>query len=289
MTAMGSPEEGAGVRFEKWQALGNDYVIVERDELPWELSAERIVRLCTPHFGIGADGVLSLSKPPGGGAVAELRIFNPDGSEAELSGNGARQAALYLRERGWTDADEFVIVTAAGEVKPRITATGRVSMTLGHASLASSDYPGGPPDGSGTIEVDGREWRFQHVNVGNPQCVVEVGDEVEDLDLQRLGRRIEVHELFPNRTNASFVRFDGSDVRARIYERGAGETLASGTGASGAAVAAHLRGAPSPITVRMDGGTLEVDVADDLEVVLTGTAEPVFAGELAPQLVEALA
>jgi diaminopimelate epimerase len=161
-------------------------------------------------------------------------------------------------------------------------------MDLGRASLESPDFPGGPPDGSGAIEVDGREWRFQHVNVGNPQCVVEAGDEVENLDLQRLGRRIEVHELFPNRTNASFVRFGGSDVRARIYERGAGETLASGTGASGAAVAAHLRGAPSPVTVRMDGGTLEVEVSDELDVVLTGTAEPVYTGELAPDFLDAL-
>jgi diaminopimelate epimerase len=278
------------VKFEKWQALGNDYVIVERDNLPWELTAERIVRLCQPHFGVGSDGILLLSRPSrGNGVVAELRIFNPDGSEAELSGNGARQATLYLRARGWTDADEFAIETPAGEVRPRITAAATVSMALGRASLSSPDYPSGPPDGAGTLEVDGREWRFQHVNVGNPQCVVEAGDEVEELDLQRLGRRIEVHELFPNRINVSFARFDGSEVRARIYERGAGETLASGTGASGAAVAAHLRGAPNPITVRMDGGTLEVEVSDELDLVLTGTAEPVFAGELAPELVDALA
>jgi diaminopimelate epimerase len=277
------------VKFEKWQALGNDYVIVERDNVPWELTAQRIVRLCQPHFGVGADGILLLSRRSRGNVVAELRIFNPDGSEAELSGNGARQAALYLRARGWTDADEFAIETAAGEVRPRVTGPATVSMALGRASLSSPDYPSGPPDGAGTLEVDGREWRFQHVNVGNPQCVVETGDEVEELDLQRLGRRIEVHELFPNRTNVSFARFEGSEVRARIYERGAGETLASGTGASGAAVAGHLRGAPNPITVRMDGGTLEVEVSDELDIVLTGTAEPVFAGELAPKLVDALA
>ena len=277
------------MKFEKWQALGNDYVIVEGAALPWELTPERVVRLCTPHFGIGADGILLLAPPPSGGPVAKLRVFNPDGSEAELSGNGARQAALYLRARGWTNADEFAIATAAGEVRPRIAGPETVSMTLGRAALASPDYPGGPPDGAGKIAIDGREWAFQHVNVGNPQCVVDAGDEVDRLDLQRLGRRIEIDELFPNRTNVSFVRFSGSDVRARIFERGAGETLASGTGASGAAVAAHLRGAANPVTVRMDGGTLEVEVSDRLDVVLTGTAEPVFAGELAPGLVEALA
>src|SRR5919204_3858397 len=277
------------MRFEKWQALGNDYAIVERDALPWELTAERVARLCAPHFGIGADGIVLLSRAAGGDAVAELRIFNPDGSEAELSGNGARQAALYLRRAGWTDADEFEIETAAGPVRPRITSPGSVTMELGRASLTSPDYPSGPPDGTGAIDLDGRRWEFQHVNVGNPQCVIEAGDELERLDLKALGRRVETHELFPNRTNASFVRFDGSRVRARIFERGAGETLASGTGASGAAILAHRRGAANPITVRMDGGTLEIEVSDQLDIVLTGTAEPVFAGELAPELAEALA
>ena len=276
------------MRFEKWQALGNDYAIVERDELPWELTAERVSRICAPHFGIGADGVLLLSRPARGEAVAELRIFNPDGSEAELSGNGAREAALYLRRAGWTDADEFEIATPAGAVRPRIAGPDTVSMDLGRAALASPDFPDGPPDGVGSLEVDGREWRFQHVNVGNPQCVIDAGDEVEGLDLQGLGRRVSTHELFPNRTNVSFVRFDGSEVRARIFERGAGETLASGTGASGAAVAAHLRGAAGPIRVRMDGGELEVEVSPDLDLRLTGTAEPVYAGELAPELVAAL-
>jgi diaminopimelate epimerase len=276
------------MRFEKWQALGNDYAIVERDAVPWELTAERVARLCAHHFGIGADGVLVLSRPSQGDAVAELRIFNPDGSEAELSGNGAREAALYLRRKGWTESDEFEITTAAGVVRPRIIGPGTVAMDLGRASLTSADYPDGPADGTGSIEIDGRRWRFQHINVGNPQCVIEASDEVERLDLQALGRRVETHELFPNRTNVSFVRFTGSEVRARIFERGAGETLASGTGASGAAVAAHLRGAASPIRVRMDGGELEVEVSADLDVRLTGSAEPVYAGELAAELVEAL-
>ena len=109
------------MRFEKWQALGNDYVIVESEELPWELTAERIRRICDPHFGIGSDGVLVLSPSEDPAIVAELRIFNPDGSEAELSGNGAREAILYLRRQGWTDADTFSILTAAGPITPTIT------------------------------------------------------------------------------------------------------------------------------------------------------------------------
>jgi diaminopimelate epimerase len=277
------------MRFEKWQALGNDYVIVERDELPWELTAERVRAICAQHFGIGADGVLVLSRPADGDHVAELRIFNPDGSEAELSGNGAREAAMYLRRRGWTGADEFSILTPAGEVRPRIISDTACAMGMGRASTRSDAFPSGGPDGTGTLEAGGREWRFRHVSIGNPQCVIEVGDEVEELDLVAIGPDVERHELFPARTNVSFIRVDGSTVRARIFERGVGETLSSGTGASGAAVAAVLGGSESPITVVLDGGELEVEVGPELDVVLTGHASPVFAGELSPELLARLA
>jgi diaminopimelate epimerase len=276
------------MRFEKWQALGNDYLIVEEEALPWELTSERIRRLCEPHFGVGSDGVLALSRAEDPGQVARLRIFNSDGSEAELSGNGARQAALYLRRSGWTDEDEFAILTAAGEIRPTITSADTATLLMGRASVTSPDFPSGGPDGNGSLSAGGREWRFQHVSIGNPQCVIEAGEELKELHLGSLGPEIERSELFPNRTNVSFIRIEGSTVRARIFERGVGETLSSGTGASGAAVAAVLRGATSPIAVRLDGGELTVEVTEDLEVRLTGTAAPVFQGELAPELVRAL-
>jgi diaminopimelate epimerase len=276
------------MRFEKWQALGNDYLIVEEEALPWELTSERIRRLCEPHFGVGSDGVLALSRAEDPGQVARLRIFNSDGSEAELSGNGARQAALYLRRSGWTDEDEFAILTAAGEIRPTITSADTATLLMGRASVTSPDFPSGGPDGKGSLSAGGREWRFQHVSIGNPQCVIEAGEELKELHLGSLGPEIERSELFPNRTNVSFIRIEGSTVRARIFERGVGETLSSGTGASGAAVAAVLRGAASPIAVRLDGGELTVEVTEDLEVRLTGTAAPVFQGELAPELVRAL-
>jgi diaminopimelate epimerase len=277
------------MRFEKWQALGNDYVIVEREELPWELTPARIRRICEPHFGVGSDGVLLLGPASDPAHVAELRIFNPDGTEAELSGNGAREAVLYLRSHGWTHDDEFSITTKAGVVTPTITGPGTAAMAIGRAAVTSADYPGGPEDGTGTVKAGGRGWAFQHVNVGNPQCAIEVPDGLEDLDLAAIGPAIEGNtELVPNRTNVSFWRADGSTVRARIFERGVGETLSSGTGASGAAVAAHLRGAESPITVRLDGGELEVAIGPELDVTLTGAASPVYAGELSAELVAAL-
>jgi diaminopimelate epimerase len=276
------------VRFEKWQALGNDYIVVEAAALPWELTAERIEAICEPHFGVGSDGVLLLSRSQDRRHVAELRIFNPDGSEAELSGNGAREAVLYLRAAGWTDDDRFTIITKAGELAPTIVGPNEVSMAIGRASLTSPDYPSGPADGSGSLEAGGREWAFRHVNVGNPQCVIEVGEEVEALEIASFGHEIEAHALFPNRTNVSFTAVEGSRVRARIFERGVGETLSSGTGASGAAVAAFLAGAPSPITVTLDGGELTVEVSDALDLTLTGTASRVYSGELDAGFVDAL-
>ncbi len=278
------------MRFEKWQALGNDYLILEADGLPWELSAGRVARLCDPHLGVGSDGVLLLARSEDPDFVADLRIFNPDGSEAELSGNGAREAILYLRRNGWTDVDTFSIRTAAGPITPTITSERTCRVEMGRATTASKDYPLGPADGTGTVGSGGREWSFQHVSIGNPQCAIVVdADELEELDLAEIGPAIEASELFPNRTNVSFLTIDGDRVRARIFERGVGETLSSGTGASGAAVTAVIGGAPSPITVTLDGGDLLVEVSDQLDVTLTGWAEPVCAGELAPELLRALA
>jgi diaminopimelate epimerase len=276
------------VRFEKWQALGNDYLILEAAQLPWELNAKRVEWLCDPHFGVGSDGVLLLSHSEEPEFVAELRIFNPDGSEAELSGNGAREAILYLRRHGWTDEDSFAIKTPAGPIVPTITGELTCAVEMGRASTASKDFPTGGEDGRGRLSAAGREWEFQHVSIGNPQCAIVVGEGLEALDLGEVGPAIEGHELFPNRTNVSFLAIDGSRVQARIFERGVGETLSSGTGASGAAVTAFLLGVASPIVVELEGGELEVEIGKDLAVRLTGWAEPVYAGELSAELLQAL-
>jgi diaminopimelate epimerase len=277
------------VRFEKWQALGNDYAIVEEAELAFELTPGRIRALCAPHTGIGSDGLLVLSPARQRGVVAALRIYNPDGSEAELSGNGVRQAVLYLRRNGWTEDDAFAVATAVGEVRPRITGGDTCTVDMGQARLRSSDYPSGGEDGQGALEAAGREFRFQHVSVGNPQCAIEIAEGLDELDLSLYGPAIENHELFPNRTNVSFwTRVAPDAIRARIFERGAGETMSSGTGATGAAVAAVLRGVDSPVTVLLDGGDLAVEVGEDLHVNLTGWALPVYRGELSEEMVKGL-
>jgi diaminopimelate epimerase len=254
------------MKFEKWQALGNDYLIVEAAAV----DPDRVRELCDRHLGVGADGVLALAPPDEPGYVARLRIYNPDGSEAELSGNGARQALLYLREHGWTTSSTYSIQTAAGEIRTTITGEHTCRVDMGHAIVRFDGDIGG--------------MRFQHLTIGNPQTSIRIPDreELEMLDLAKLGPLIERHELFPNRTNVSFwTELAPNRIRARIFERGVGETMSSGTGASGAAVAHVLRGGDSPVTVELDGGELEVDVDESLHVDLTGWAVPVFRGELA--------
>jgi len=277
------------VHFEKWQALGNDYVIVEERELPFELTPGRVRAICAPHTGVGSDGILLIRETDERGFVAEVRIYNPDGSEAELSGNGVRQAVMYLRRNGWTEHDSFSVLTAAGEIRPRIEGE-LCTMDIGRVRLrAEPDFPSGSEDGTGTVESAGREFAFQFVQVGNPQVSIEVPDGLEELDLGRYGPEIERHELFPNRTNVSFWRRGGdAQIRARIFERGVGETMSSGTGATGAAVAAVLRGVDSPVTVVLDGGELVVQVGEDMHVNLTGWARPVYAGTLSEEFLKEL-
>jgi diaminopimelate epimerase len=246
--------------------------------------------LCEPQTGIGSDGILLLSRDDDPQYVAHLRIFNPDGSEAELSGNGAREAIMYLRRHGWTDCDRFTLRTAAGPIRPTITGPDTCRVDMGRASVTSRDFPTGSTDGRGTLQAGGREWQFQHVSIGNPQCAIAMDHlgELDDLELVEYGPEIERSALFPHRTNVSWFAADGDGdgaIRARIFERGVGETLSSGTGACGAAIAHVLRGGTSPVTVRLDGGELLVEVDTELNVMLTGWARPVYAAQLSPELV----
>jgi diaminopimelate epimerase len=271
------------VRFEKWQALGNDYVIVEADDLAFELTPARVEAICRPHLGVDADGVLLLS----GTEPRRMRVFNPDGSEAEVSGNGAREAILYLHRHGYTGPIE----TAAGTLRATVTSPTTCTVDMGTARLESGDFPSGSRDGSGELIAGGREWHFQHVQAGNPQCSIRVADqtELEALDLAAIGPGIEHHELFPNRTNVSwFTPLEQHRIRARIFERGVGETSASGTGAIGAAVAHVLQGGSSPVTVALDGGELEVEVGENLQIDLSGWAVPVFAGTFSDDFIKEL-
>jgi diaminopimelate epimerase len=216
---------------------------------------------------------------------------------------------MYLRRSGWTDADEFTILTKAGPITPTIRSDRECTLEMGRASTTSQDFPSGSEDGRGEVEAGGRTWAFQHVSIGNPQCAIAVAslDELDSLDLPLVGPPIEGHPEFPNRTNVSwFAELDPGDdaagiparIRARIFERGVGETLSSGTGATGAAVAYLLAGPggrppgppsqPARVIVVLDGGELEVEVGPDLRVHLSGWALPVFAGTLSEPFLEQL-
>lgn len=280
------------MKFQKWQALGNDYMVVEHDAPGFELTAARIEHICRYHFGTGADGILLISPSDDPEIVANVKIFNPDGSEAELSGNGVREAIMYLRRSGQTELDEFAVTTAAGVIRPKLVSETECEVDMGQATTTSKDFPGGPEDGVGTIEVYNVLTEFQHVSIGNPQCAIEIAGDRQallDLELPKIGPDLENDTRFPNRTNVSFWQKSGpQSIVARIFERGVGETLSSGTGATGAAVAAHLRGMASPITVELDGGELTVGIDSDLNITLTGWAKPVFDGELTAEFIKEL-
>jgi diaminopimelate epimerase len=272
--------------FAKYHALGNDYIVVDSAALGLALTAARVRRICNRHTGVGSDGILALT--PSGSADFGLRIFNPDGSEAEKSGNGLRIFARFLHDFGYTRRRRFAIATAGGLAPAELRITrGRVQsivIGMGRATFRSEQIPlrGRHREVLGeTLRAGGRTFEVTCVSVGNPHCVVFLSRLDVD-DLRRFGPLLERHHLFPNRTNVQFAR-----VRSRrvvdvlIWERGAGETLASGSSATAVAAAAHRHGlVGAQVTVRMPGGTLQIGIDDDLQLQLSGHAEPVCRGRL---------
>lgn len=279
------------MQFAKWEALGNDYVILEAEDSGFLPTPANIALVCDRHKGIGSDGLLLVGEPASSETVASLRIFNPDGSEAELSGNGARQALLYLHREGRAPGSRFAIDTPAGEVRAEVLSDERARVDMGRAATTSRHYPDGEESGRGSIAAGGELWSFQHVTVGNPQCAIRLEDAsaLDGLPIAEFGREIEGAAIFPGRTNVSWwSEIEPGRIRARLFERGVGETASSGTGACGAAVDYVLRGGGPEVTVAMDGGELVVLVGEDLHIDLTGTAREVFRGTISPELSERL-
>jgi diaminopimelate epimerase len=265
------------MRFEKWQGLGNHYLIVETAAWPIALSAPRARRVCDVHFGVGGDGILEVDLS---GVRPRMVVWNPDGSHAENCGNGIRMVGRYLAARGLLP-DDGVVDTGAGPVTVRVLDDARVSVRMGRAR-----FPVG--EKRERLAVNGSSVEFAEVSMGNPHAVIEHSDPADVV--QHLGPPIEVDARFPERTNVEFVRADGpNEITMRVWERGVGETMACGTGACAAAVAAvRLGGLSSPVTVHLAGGDLVIDVDDDLEVTMTGPAEAIYEGELSEALVTAL-
>ena len=274
------------IRFAKYHALGNDYLVIEGSEFRGDPDPETVRRLCDRHTGVGADGIL-IAQPIVPGRSLELRIFNPDGSEAEKSGNGLRIYVRYLHDHGRVATEEdFVVQTKGGAVVCRMLKGARgIAVEMGHVSFDSEAIPVAGPKReviAEDVEIDGHGLHVTCATIGNPHCVVH-GEEVTEGNARRLGPAIENAPLFPNRTNVQLVEvLDEHRIRIEIWERGAGYTLASGSSACAAAAACCRRGlCRSPVRVVMPGGKLEITVAEDFTVTMVGPASKICDGVLA--------
>ena len=283
------------MEFHKYQALGNDYVVLAGGALGEPPDPAVVRRICDRHYGIGADGILldeTPARPGADGPRAALRIFNPDGTEAEKSGNGLRIFARYLRDRGRVTGTEwFEVETPGGTVACSIAADGRrVAAEMGRARFDAAEIPVRGESGEvlnrRLVTADGREVEYSAVIVGNPHCVV-VGVAVPD-EARVLGPVLERHPAFPNRTNVQMVEVTGSHrIRIEIWERGAGYTLASGTSScAAAAVCCRLGLTRSPVTVGMPGGEIEVVVREDFTLRMEGAVAAVARGVLSAECFE---
>ncbi|MEK6537326.1 MAG: diaminopimelate epimerase [Actinomycetota bacterium] len=281
------------LKFSKWQGLGNDYIIVAVRDLAFEMTPARAAAICDRHWGIGADGILLWGGTEA--AAFSLTIYNPDGSTAEMCGNGIRMLARYLADRGFATEPTLAVKTSAGIIAPTVQPDGLIRVMMGTARLGSDSIVGYDSESAESaavgrrLEADGREFEFTFVDMGNPHCVIETAD-LDAMDLETVGPAIENLELFPNRTNVEFMKIVGpSDVAMRVWERGVGETSACGTGACAVAVAAYrTRGVKSPMTVSLPGGELQVEVDPKLNVVMTGPAAEVYSGMLSEEFINRL-
>ena len=267
----------------KSHGLGNDYIVMVHDALPLPLNAARVQLICHRNYGVGSDGILLLV--PAEGADFGLRIFNPDGSEAEKSGNGVRIFGKFLWDHSFTRQSQFSVQTLGGMVYLTVhqEADGRVRVLTANMGRASFDA-------FDRIEVDGQELHCTSVNVGNPHCVIVV-DDVDAVPLEQLGPKIENHPAFPNRTNVQFVQVvDPETVRIVIWERGAGVTLASGSSSSAVVAATHRLGLTGPeVKVQSPGGELGIRIDKNGEIWLTGPVEESCSGDLSQDLLDRLA
>lgn len=274
------------MEFHKYQALGNDYIVLETD-VARGVSPASIRRICDRHYGIGADGIL-IGASEGVGTY-RLRIFNPDGSEAEKSGNGLRIFARFLWDHGHVRENPFRVITQGGVVECLVQKGGaEITVDMGRASFESAAIPvlGLPREViAEQLEVGGENVRFTAVTIGNPHCVVHAA-EINAALAMRLGPQLERHELFPKRTNVQFVRVvNRNRIEIEIWERGAGYTLASGSSSCAAAAASVRLGfCANAITVAMPGGELAISVSTEFDIKMTGPATKIADGSLVAEL-----
>ena len=275
------------MHFAKYHALGNDYIVINPADPSGSLGISQVRLICHRNYGIGSDGIL-LGPLDAREADFGLRIFNPDGSEAEKSGNGLRIFSRYLWDQGLVGAEPFTVATPGGTVTCRVhPGSSTVTVEMGEVSFNSTRIPVlGPPREvlNETIVVAGKEFTFCAATIGNPHCVI-LRDEVARDEAMRYGPLVETDPRFPNRTNVQFMKIlDRKNIQIEIWERGAGYTLASGSSGSAAAAVARKLGRCGPeITVHMPGGAIHITISDQFSIVMTGPVLKIADGTIAEE------
>lgn len=278
------------MRFLKYHGLGNDYIVINPADLDEALDARRVQRICDRHYGVGSDGIL-LGPLPSSTCDFGLRIFNPDGSEAEKSGNGLRIFSRHLYDQGLVHERPFTVETRGGTVVCRVTNNGKaVTVEMGEVSFLSTRVPVIGPEREvlrERMDVAGASFEYCAATVGNPHCVV-LCDETSPELACRYGPLIETDPRFPHRTNVQFMKIiDRNTVLIEIWERGAGYTLASGSSSTAAAAVAYRLGfCESNITVRMPGGNLSIHLTEAFTATMTGPVQRVCEGAIDPEMFE---
>lgn len=285
-------------QFVRSHGLGNDYLVMDPAALSFELTPQAILRICNRNTGVGSDGILALEKPQG--ALARLRIYNPDGSEAEKSGNGLRIFCKFLFEHGYTEKSFFEIETAGGTVQAQlhlvVGKAAAVTVDMGKASFDAAVIPVSGFQGEvveKSIRLDGldRELKVTCVSVGNPHCVVFFDDlQAAEEEIRKLGPLLEHHPRFPNRSNVQFAKVENNrEVSLRIWERGAGYTLASGSSSCAVAAACVKTGRTGrDLTLHMPGGDLSLKVGENFDLTMRGPVEEICLGTVTGELLQFL-
>ena len=278
------------VHFKKYHGLGNDYLVIDPNVQDFAMSEANIRLICDRNFGVGSDGILY--GPDLSGDMPSVRILNPDGSEAEKSGNGLRIFAKYLFEKKYVSSKNFKIKTIGGivDVQVKDDTAGLIRINMGKVTFISNEIPVAGESRevvNEALDVNGVDFKVTCLSIGNPHCVIPM-EEVTEERARAIGPFVENHEMFPNRINLQILKvIDRANIDIRIWERGAGYTLASGSSSCAAACAAHKLGlVDNDITVHMPGGELHIEIADDGEVFMTGPVEGTFGGTFHADLIK---
>jgi diaminopimelate epimerase len=274
--------------FSKYHALGNDYIVINPKDQPAPLTTEQVKLICHRNFGVGSDGIL-LGPLPSSTAKCALKIYNPDGSIAEKSGNGLRIFSRYLWDTKFVGSDEFAIQTDGGLVRSTVFEGGKmVRVEMGNVSFDSEKIPVTGPEReviNEKITVGGREFTFCAATIGNPHCVLPL-PEISAKLAHEFGPLLEVHPNFPRKTNVQFLKvLDRANIQIEIWERGAGYTLASGSSSSASAAVAHKLGlVDRDVTVHCPGGLIKIEIGDNFSIRMTGSVTRVAEGVIAPEM-----